>query len=115
MGYPPAAGVMRRLGRVVRRTRHRARVGADHRREVRVARRRAIGAATATFGLIAGGLLGRPLGHRLIARHRLSGKDAEELTVGVRYDEETRPKLDANGLLATVSGHRDRQSPSRTS
>jgi glutamate:Na+ symporter, ESS family len=62
----------------------------------------AIGAATATFGLIAGGLLGGPLGHRLIARHNLSSKDAEELTVGIRYDEETRPKLDANGFLTTL-------------
>jgi len=62
----------------------------------------AMGAAAATCGLIAGGLLGGPLGHRLIARHRLSGKDAEELTVGVRYDQEGKPKLDANGVLTTL-------------
>ena len=62
----------------------------------------AIGAAAATFGLIAGGLLGGPLGHRLIARHRLSGKDAEELTVGVSYGQETKPSLDVNGVLTTL-------------
>jgi ESS family glutamate:Na+ symporter len=62
----------------------------------------AMGAAAATCGLIAGGLLGGPLGHRLIARHRLSGKDAEELTVGVSFDQEGKPKLDANGVLTTL-------------
>ena len=61
-----------------------------------------IGAAAATFGLIAGGLLGGPLGHRLIARHRLTGKDAEELTVGVSFEQESKPKLDANGFLTTL-------------
>jgi glutamate:Na+ symporter, ESS family len=62
----------------------------------------AIGAAAATFGLIAGGVLGGPLGHRLITRHRLSGRDAEALTVGVSYDQETLPKLDVNGVLTTL-------------
>jgi ESS family glutamate:Na+ symporter len=62
----------------------------------------AMGAAAATCGLIAGGLLGGPLGHRLIARHGLSGKDAEELTVGVSFDQEGKPKLDANGVLTTL-------------
>ena len=67
-----------------------------------VANASAIGAAAATFGLIAGGVLGGPLGHRLISRHRLSGKDAEELTVGVSFDQEGLPKLDANGVLTTL-------------
>ena len=62
----------------------------------------AMGAAAATCGLIAGGLLGGPLGHRLIVRHGLSGKDAEELTVGVSFDQEGKPKLDANGVLTTL-------------
>jgi len=62
----------------------------------------AMGAAAATFGLIAGGLLGGPLGHRLLARYRLSGKDAEELTVGVSYEQENQPRLDANGVLTTL-------------
>lgn len=62
----------------------------------------ALGAAAATFGLIAGGVLGGPLGHWLIARHRLSGKDAEALSVGLPFAEEDKPKLDANGVLATL-------------
>lgn len=62
----------------------------------------ALGAAAATFGLIAGGVLGGPLGHWLIARHGLSGKDAEALSVGLPFAEEDKPKLDANGVLATL-------------
>jgi ESS family glutamate:Na+ symporter len=62
----------------------------------------AMGAAAATCGLIVGGLLGGPLGHRLIVRHGLSGKDAEELTVGVSFDQEGKPRLDANGVLTTL-------------
>jgi ESS family glutamate:Na+ symporter len=62
----------------------------------------AIGAAAATFGLVAGGMLGGPLGERLIARHRLSGKDAAALSVGLPFDEENLPKLDANGVLQTI-------------
>jgi ESS family glutamate:Na+ symporter len=62
----------------------------------------AMGAAAATCGLIVGGLLGGPLGHRLIVRHGLSGKDAEDLTVGVSFDQEGKPKLDASGVLTTL-------------
>ena len=62
----------------------------------------ALGAAAATFGLIAGGVLGGPLGHRLIARNGLSGKDAEVLSVGIPFAEEDQPKLDANGVLTTL-------------
>ncbi len=62
----------------------------------------ALGAATATFGLIAGGVLGGPLGHRLIERHGLSGKDAQMLSVGLPYADEDKPKLDANGVLMTL-------------
>ncbi|MCC7325609.1 MAG: sodium/glutamate symporter [Burkholderiales bacterium] len=60
------------------------------------------GAAAATIGLIAGGLLGGPLGHWLIARHHLSGKDAEALTVGLPFADEDKPKLDANGVLMSL-------------
>jgi len=62
----------------------------------------ALGAAAATFGLIAGGVLGGPLGHRLIARHRLSSKDAASLTVGLPFEQEDQPKLDVNGVLLTL-------------
>jgi len=53
----------------------------------------ALGAAAATFGLIAGGVLGGPLGHRLIARHRLSSKDAASLTVGLPFEQRTSRNL----------------------
>ena len=62
----------------------------------------ALGAAAATFGLIAGGVLGGPLGHRLIAHHRLSGKDAASLTVGLPFEQEDQPKLDVNGVLLAL-------------
>jgi ESS family glutamate:Na+ symporter len=62
----------------------------------------ALGAAAATFGLIAGGVLGGPLGHRLIARHDLSGKDAASLSVGLPFEQEDQPKLDVNGVLSTL-------------
>ena len=62
----------------------------------------ALGAAAATFGLIAGGVLGGPLGQHLITRHGLSGKDAEALSVGVPFAEEDQPKLDVNGVLTTL-------------
>lgn len=62
----------------------------------------ALGAAAATFGLIAGGVFGGPLGHRLIARHGLSGKKAETLSVGVPFAEEDHPEIDVNSVLTTL-------------
>jgi glutamate:Na+ symporter, ESS family len=59
----------------------------------------ALGAAAATFGLIAGGLLGGPLGERLIKRHGLDGNDAATLSVGMSYAQESQPRIDANGVL----------------
>lgn len=61
-----------------------------------------LGAAAATCGLIAGGVLGGPLGHRLIARHGLTAKDAQALTVGMPFEQEDRPRLDANGVLLAL-------------
>jgi len=102
MGFPPAAGL---LGGSAALSGGHGTVlawGPIIGAKFDVATASAMGAAAATFGLIAGGLLGGPLGHRLVTRHRLSAKDAEELTVGVSYEDENKPKLDANGLLATV-------------
>lgn len=59
----------------------------------------ALGAAAATFGLIAGGVLGGPLGERLIKRHRLDSNDAATLSVGMPYAQESQPRIDANGVL----------------
>jgi ESS family glutamate:Na+ symporter len=61
-----------------------------------------LGTAAATFGLIAGGVLGGPLGHRLITRNRLSATDAAALSVGLPFAEEDLPKLDASGVLVTL-------------
>ena len=102
MGYPPAVGLL--AGSAALSGGHGTVLawGPILSEKFGVQSASAMGAAAATFGLIAGGLLGGPLGHRLIARHRLSGKDAEELTVGVSYDQELKPKLDANGVLTTL-------------
>jgi ESS family glutamate:Na+ symporter len=61
-----------------------------------------LGAAAATCGLIAGGVLGGPLGQRLIARNGLSGPDAQALTVGLPFEQEDRARLDANGVLLAL-------------
>ena len=61
-----------------------------------------LGAAAATCGLIAGGVLGGPLGHRLIARYGLTSQDAQALSVGMPFEQEDRPRLDANGVLLAV-------------
>jgi len=59
----------------------------------------AFGAAAATFGLIAGGVLGGPLGERLVKRHDLDGSTAATLSVGMPYAQESQPRIDANGVL----------------
>jgi ESS family glutamate:Na+ symporter len=61
-----------------------------------------VGTAAATFGLIAGGVLGGPLAHRLITRHRLVATAGPALTVGSAYSEESRLKLDATGVLNAI-------------
>ena len=102
MGYPPAAGL---LGGSAALSGGHGTVlawGPIFAEKFGIPSASAMGAAAATFGLIAGGVLGGPLGHRLITRHGLSAKDAEELTVGVSYDEETLPKLDVHGVLTTL-------------
>ncbi len=62
----------------------------------------ALGAAAATFGLVVGGVLGGPLGEKLMKRHALEGKDAESLSVGVAYAGESEAKLDVNGVLLSL-------------
>lgn len=59
----------------------------------------AFGAAAATFGLIAGGNLGGPLGERLIARHRLNANDAATLSVGMPYAQASERRVNADGVL----------------
>lgn len=61
-----------------------------------------IGTAVATFGLVAGGVLGGPLGRFLIRHHRLEPGRASATSVGFAYAEEGRLKLDVNGILQTL-------------
>ncbi len=66
-----------------------------------------LGLAAATFGLVAGGLLGGPLGGRLIARHRLGpapGATGETATPTCADDprSDTSAELHAPGLLGDL-------------
>ncbi|MEM9254149.1 MAG: sodium/glutamate symporter [Pseudomonadota bacterium] len=59
-----------------------------------------IAIACSTFGLVLGGIVGGPLAHRLIARHKLASSEDEPLTVGKRFDEHER--IDVDSMLQTV-------------
>ncbi len=61
-----------------------------------------IGTAAATFGLVAGGILGGPLGRYLIRRHHLKPAGDAPTSVGFAYAAEPRLKLDVDGLLNTL-------------
>ncbi len=61
-----------------------------------------IGIAAATFGLVAGGILGGPLGRYLIRRHHLKPAGDAHTSVGFTYAEEARLKLDVDGMLNTL-------------
>ncbi len=61
-----------------------------------------IGTAAATFGLVAGGVLGGPFGRFLIRRHRLEPAAAEHTSVGFAYADEGKLKLDVDGMLQTL-------------
>ncbi len=50
-----------------------------------------IGIASATFGLILGGLIGGPLAKFLITRHQLTPSDDPRLTVGTPHDVDEAP------------------------
>lgn len=61
-----------------------------------------LGAATATLGLIVGGVLGGPLGERLIVRNALAGAPAQPLSVGLPREGEKHQKLDADAVLSSL-------------
>jgi ESS family glutamate:Na+ symporter len=61
-----------------------------------------MGTAAATFGLVAGGVLGGPLGRFLVRRHRLEPATAGHTSVGFTYAEEGNLKLDVDGMLHTL-------------
>ena len=59
-----------------------------------------IGLACATFGLIFGGLVGGPVAHFLVWKHKLTPSDEGELTVGFRYKE--HEIIDVDGILRVL-------------
>jgi ESS family glutamate:Na+ symporter len=61
-----------------------------------------IGIASATFGLILGGIVGGPTAKFLINRHRLRARNTEQdLTIGIRHGQEN-VKIDYNTMLNSM-------------
>jgi ESS family glutamate:Na+ symporter len=59
-----------------------------------------VGLASATFGLIFGGLVGGPVAHYLVRKHDLSPTEEGDLTVGFRYKE--HEIIDVDGILRVL-------------
>jgi ESS family glutamate:Na+ symporter len=59
-----------------------------------------IGLACATFGLIFGGLVGGPIAHFLVWKHKLSTGEEGDLTIGFRYKE--HEIIDVDGILRVL-------------
>ena len=59
-----------------------------------------VGLASATFGLIFGGLVGGPIAHFLVWKHKLTPETEGELTVGFRYKE--HEIIDVDGILRVL-------------
>jgi len=60
-----------------------------------------IGIATATFGLVLGGVVGGPIAHFLIQRHGVKPRDGEDLAIGFRYDKPHR-KIDVDSMMIVI-------------
>ena len=60
-----------------------------------------IGIASATFGLILGGVMGGPIAKLLINQYHLKSTSTETLTVGVEYETEKVP-VDYNTMLQSM-------------
>jgi ESS family glutamate:Na+ symporter len=65
-----------------------------------ISRAMEIALACATFGLIAGGLVGGPVARYLVWRHKLAAEEGGELTVGFRYKE--HEIIDVDGILKVL-------------
>jgi ESS family glutamate:Na+ symporter len=62
----------------------------------------AVGLATATFGLVAGGILGGPLGRYLVQRHSLVSRAEPDYAYGVPRAEERVAEIDVDAVFASV-------------
>ena len=60
-----------------------------------------IGIASATFGLILGGVMGGPIAKLLINQHHLKSTSTENLTVGIEHETEQVP-VDYNTMLQSM-------------
>ena len=60
-----------------------------------------IGIASATFGLILGGVMGGPIAKLLINQHRLKSTSTESLTVGIDHEME-EVEVDYNTMLQSI-------------
>ena len=65
-----------------------------------ISRAMEIALACATFGLIAGGLVGGPVARYLVWRHKLAAEEGGELTVGFRYKE--HEIINVDGILKVL-------------
>ena len=63
---------------------------------------RSIGLAAATFGLVAGGLIGSPLGRILIQKHRLAPTQAHDYSLNVPRKEEAEVRIGVPDFLAAL-------------
>lgn len=61
-----------------------------------------LGLAFATFGLIAGGLVGGPIAETLIRRHGLSGNPSGQSAVAEAGETETAPRVTVDDVLGTL-------------
>lgn len=61
-----------------------------------------LGLACATFGLIAGGLIGGPIAKRLVSKHRLSGDAVQQAYVPGPETTEAAGPVTLNGMLNSI-------------
>jgi len=61
-----------------------------------------LGIASATFGLVAGGLIGGPLAKYLISRHDLKPTDQYQATVGRSKEDGMKTKISYDNMLLTI-------------
>lgn len=61
-----------------------------------------LGVASATFGLVLGGVLGGPLARSLVHRFRLESRTQATLSVGVEQNREAEVPIDYDRMLGTI-------------